>query len=448
VNASETSQNYVTSSVAFGRRQRRLLPLVLVPVVAVAIAAAYFLVPWASADVDALAVLPFENETGDPEVDYLCNGMTESLINTLAQFPNLKVISRRSAFAMQGRNLDPEVVGKELGVDAILFGRVVKHDNDLTISIELVDARDSRQMWGEKYNRQVSEIQSVENDITSTIARKLKVKLVDHGSPFLSETDDPEAYRLYLKGRDFTTGTMREMDKAIEYFQEAIALEPGYALAYSGLAQSYIRQSYLRGSERDETVEMARAAAQKAMDLDPDLAEAYTAQGLIKVYFDLDWKGAEADLKKGVELSPGSVTTVMAYGDYLLFLGQYDKAKIQYSLAMELDPLSIIAAHDLGFMYMAQKNYEQSAFYFRKAIDLNPNWTWGHIKLAKTYSHMGRCDEALAETKIAESLLAGSGTPASRCWLAYIYALCGETEKARATPSLLRWKTIPWESGE
>jgi TolB-like protein/tRNA A-37 threonylcarbamoyl transferase component Bud32 len=440
VNASETAQAFVPSSGAGGRRPRRFLPLVLAPVVAVAIAAAYFLVPWAGADVDALAVLPFENDTGDPEVDYLCNGMTESLINTLAQFPNLKVISRRSAFAMQGRDLDPEVMGKELGVDAILFGRVVEHDGELTISTELVDARDSRQMWGEKYNRQISEIQSVENDITSTIARKLKVKLAGGGSDLLSrhETDDPEAYRLYLKGRDFTTGTMREMDKAIEYFQEAIALEPGYALAYSGLAQSYIRQSYLRGSERDETVEMARAAAQKAMDLDPDLAEAYTAQGLIKVYFDLDWKGAEADLKKGVELAPGSVTTVMAYGDYLLFLGQFDKALVQYSLAMELDPLSIVAAHDLGFMYMANQDYEQSEFYFKKAIDLNPNWTWGHIKLAKTYSHMGRCDEALAETKIAESLLAGSGTPASRCWLAYTYALCGETGKARSALADLR----------
>ena len=272
-------------------------PLVLVPVIAALVAAAYFLIPWSGADVDALAVMPFENETGDPEVDYLCNGMTESLINTLAQIPELKVISRQSAFALKGKGMDAAAAGRELDVDAVLFGRVVQHGTDLTISTELVDARDSRQMWGERYNRQLSELLDVEKEITGTIAKTLKLELAaGHGTlaaPGI--TENPEAYRLYLMGREFTTGTRREMDKAIEYFEKAIVLDRGYALPYAGLSRAYTTQSYLRGSERDETIEIARTAAAKAMKLDPDLPEAYIASGMIKLIFDLDSKAAEVD---------------------------------------------------------------------------------------------------------------------------------------------------------
>jgi TolB-like protein/tetratricopeptide (TPR) repeat protein/predicted Ser/Thr protein kinase len=420
-----------------GAAPRRNLRPALVGVLAVVVAAvglgAYFLAPRAHADVSAMAVLPFENETGDPEMDYLCNGMTENLINTMAQVPGLKVISRRSAFAMKGRDLTPEVAGRELGVDALLFGRVVKHDDEMTISTELVHTRDSRQLWGARYNRPFTEVQAVENEITSTIASVLRVRFSGDGAEALQKKapHDPEAYRLYLKGREFTVGTQREMDKAIEYFQEAIDLAPDFALAYAGLAQSYTTQSYQRGSERDETVEKARAAAAKAMELDPYLAEAFAAMGVIKMTFDLNWTGAEKDLKKGVEMGPGSVPTVMSYGDYLLFNGKYDQALVQYEKAMELDPLSVGACHDLAITYMVLHQYDQSEMYFKKAIDLNPNWTWGYIKLALTLSLVGRCEEALEMAGQAEMLLTGSGTPAARSWLAYTYARCGQAEKAR-----------------
>ena len=179
-------------------------------------------------------------------------------------------------------------------------------------------------------------------------------------------------------------------------------------------------------------MQLAGEAARKARELDPDLPEAFTASGLIKMYFDLDWAGAEADLRKGYELSNGSVLPVMTYGDYCIFTTDYEKAVTLHARAQELDPLSHIAAHDLGFTYMAMKEYDQAAAQFKRAIDLNPNWVWGHIKLGKTYAHMGRCEEALASAAVAEDLLAGSGTPAARSWLDYTYALCGETDKARA----------------
>ncbi|MDX2474207.1 MAG: protein kinase [Candidatus Krumholzibacteria bacterium] len=426
-----------------GRRPGRLTPAVLALVVALVVAA-YFLIPRTGAEVGALAVLPFENATGDAELDYLCNGVTESLINTMSQYPDLKVISRRSVFALIDQNPDAEHAGRELGVDAVLFGRVVEHNGELTISTELVDTRDGRQLWGERYIRQLGEIQAVENEITTMIAKTLQVELDGGGVNPLARhaTDDPEAYRLYLKGREFTTGTKREMDKAIEYFEQAIALEPNYALAYTGLAQAYVTQSYLRGSERTEPVAKARAAAQQAMKIDPNLAEAHTVSGMIKMVFELDWAGAEADLKKGLELGPGSLVCVMSYGDYFLYTGQYDQALVQYSRAMELDPLSVGAAHDLAITYMVLHDYEQCVIYFQQAIALNPNWTWGHIKLAKTYAHMGRCGEALASTEIAESLLAGSGTPAARCWLAYTYAKCGEQDRARSDLDDLRARSV------
>lgn len=422
-----------------GRNNRRLLTSV-VGVLVVLAAAAYFLIPSSDTNARSLAVLPFANTTADPELDYLCNGVTESLINTMSQYAELKVISRRSAFALADQDLDAKTVGRDLDVDAVLFGRVVEHNGELTISTELVDTRDGRQLWGERYVRQLNEIQTVQNDIVRAMAKTLQVGETGNVVALLARhvTDDPEAYRLYLKGREFTTGTQREMDKAIEYFEQAIALEPNYALAYTGLAQAYVTQSYLRGSDRSEPVGKALSAARKAMELDPNLGEAYSVSGQIKMIFELDWAGAKADMQKGLELSPGSLVCVMSYGDYLLYTGQYDQALVQYTKAMELDPLSVSAAHDLAITYMVLHDYEKCVIYFKQAIELNPNWTWGHIKLAKTYAHLGRCAEALASTEVAESLLAGSGTPAARCWLAYTYAKCGEEGKARSALADLR----------
>ncbi len=414
-------------------RRRGLLAGILASVAVAAVAAVYFLAPRAGAEIDSLVVIPFENTTGDEEVEYLCDGVTESLINTLAQVPDLKVISRISAFSLKGQEIDHAAVGSRLNVDALLFGRVVRHGDDLDISTELVAAKDSRQLWGERYTRPVGEVQSISNDITGTIAKTLQLELAG-GDELLERRSaaNPEAYRLYLKGMYFTTGTRREMDSAIDSFQQAIALDQDFALAWAGLAHTYSRQLFLRGSEREPTFGLATEAARKAMELDPDLPEASTASGLIKMYFNWDWAGAEADLRRGYERSDGTVPPVMTYGDFCIFTTNYDKAVELHSRAEELDPLSHVTAHDLGFTYMAMKEYDKAAAQFKRALDLNPNWVWGHIKLGKTYAHMGRCTEALESAAVAEDLLAGSGTPSTRSWLDYTYALCGETAKARA----------------
>jgi len=408
--------------------------MVLVPVLVVAAAAIYFLRPPPGTAIESLVVVPFENTTGDAEVEYLCDGVTETLINTLADLPDLRVISRISAFSLKGQDIDPAAVGDRLGVDAMLLGRVVRHGEDLDITTELVATKDSRQIWGARYTRPVGEVQSIPQDITETIAKTLKLELAGDTEDLLDKRSarDPEAYRLYLQGQYFTTGTMREMDSAIGFYRQALAVDPGFALAWAGLAHTYGRQLFLRGIDRDDTMAKATEAARMAMKFGPDLPEAYTASGLIKMYFDMDLEGAERDLRKGYEMGRGSILSVMTYGDFMIMMTRYDEAIALHTEAYEIDPLSHVTAHDLGFSYMANKDYENAAKQFKRAIELNPNWVWGHVKLGKTYAHMGRCDEALASAAVAEDLLAGSGTPAARSWLAFTYARCGQPEKAEA----------------
>jgi TolB-like protein/predicted Ser/Thr protein kinase/Flp pilus assembly protein TadD len=415
------------------RSSRRRWPLALAPLVIAVLAAAWFLKPGAEAGIESLVVVPFVNTTGDAEVEYLCDGVTETLINTLADVPDLRVISRISAYTLKGQDIDPADVGARMDVDALLLGRVVRHGDDLDITTELVMAEDSRQVWGQRYTRPVGEVQSISQDITGTIAETLRLELGGEVAEkaVQREAADPEAYRLYLQGRYYTTGTMREMDSAIDYYKRALAIAPDYALAWAGLAQTYSRQMFLRGTARDATVAQATEAARMALKYGPELPESLAASGLIKMYFDLDWKGAGEDLRRAYDLAGGNTLTVITYGDYLLYMGRYEEAVEVYGEASRLDPLSHVSAHDLGFAYMALQDYGKAEAQFQRAIDLNPNWVWGHIKIGKTYAHMGRCAEALAAASVAEDLLTGSGTPAARSWLAYTYALCGEEERAR-----------------
>ena len=238
-----------------------------------------------------MAVLPFENATGDPGNEYLSDGISESLINKLSSLPGLRVISRTSAFAFKGKKLGPAEIGRTLGVDALLLGSLAQRGASLAITAELVSVRDDTQLWGEKYTRAADDVLKVEGEIAATIARTLRGQLSGEEQQKLARgaTDDPEAYRLYLKGRDFLVGNQQEMDKSVDYFQQAVARAPEYALAHAGLAEAYTRQAFLRASGREEPLRKARAAVNRALELDPDLAEAHTALGLVRFYFEWDW---------------------------------------------------------------------------------------------------------------------------------------------------------------
>jgi TolB-like protein/Flp pilus assembly protein TadD/predicted Ser/Thr protein kinase len=428
----ETAATAVAKAAPRPRRRYMAAAAVLVALAAL-VAAGILFMPSTDASIDSLAVLPFENETGDAELEYLCSGIAESLINTLSQIPDVKVISRTSAFALKDEVKDPQAIGERLDVEAVLLGSLVQRADQISITTELVDVRDNHQLWGEKYNRHLDDVLVIENDITKKIAEGLRLELSGEKGSRLTRrhTDDPEAYRLYLKGREFSVGTGREMDKAIDYFQQAIQKEPSYALAYSGLAEVYLNRMWLMGSDIEEVQGRARAAAEKALEIDENLAEAHAVAAWIKLWSDWDWEGALEEAKRAVELSPGSAVVRMAYGNTLMVVGRHEEALAEALKAQELDPLSTSPTHDVAYFYMITHDYEKAAENFKKAIGLNLNWTWGYIKLAKTYSHMKRCQEALTEAEKAEAQLVGSVDPLARSWLGYTYAQCGQAERAR-----------------
>jgi TolB-like protein/Tfp pilus assembly protein PilF len=386
-----------------------------------------------SAAIGLVAVLPFENATGDPAIEYLSDGISESLISKLSSVNGLRVISRTSAFAFKGKKMEPTEIGRKLGADALILGSLAQRGSSLAITAELVSVRDATQLWGEKYARRADDMMHVEGEIATTIARTLRRQLSGEEKVKLArtETSDPEAYRLYLKGRDFLVGNQQEMDKSVDYFQQAVARAPDYAMAHAGLAEAYTRQAFLRAVDRTEAVSKARVAVTRALELDPDLAEARAALGLVRFYFEWDWAGADAEFRRALALNPGSRSVHEDYGFFLTSMGRLDDGLAQSREAAILDPLSVGPVHDMAINALVRGDYEQAATGFRHAIDIDPNWTWGYIKLARTLAIQKKCKEALAQAEIAERRIAGGAAPLSWSWLGATYAICSDTARAR-----------------
>ena len=385
------------------------------------------------AAIGLVAVLPFENATGDPAIEYLSDGISECLINKLSSLNGLRVISRTSAFAFKGKKMEPTEIGRKLGVDALILGSLAQRGPSLAITAELVSVRDATQLWGAKYARQANDVMQVEGEIAATIARTLRRKLSGEEKVKLArtETSDPEAYRLYLKGRDFLVGNQQEMDKSIDYFRQAVARAPNYAMAHAGLAEAYTRQAYLRAVDRTEAVGKARAAVTRSLELNPDLAEAHAALGLVRYYFDWDWVGADAEFRSALALNPGSGAVREEYGGFLTAMGRLDEGLAQSQEAARLDPLSVGPVHDIAINAMIRGDHEPAAACFRQAIEIDPNWTWGYIKLARTLAIQKKYKEALAQAEIGERRIAGGAAPLCWSWLGATYAHCGETARAR-----------------
>ncbi len=273
----------------------------------------------------------------------------------------------------------------------------------------------------------------MEGQIATTIAQTLRRRLSGDEKARLAhdETSDPEAYRLYLKGREFLIGTDAEMDKSVDFFQQAVARAPDYAMAYAGLAAVYSVQAFLGASVRGEASKKARAAATRALELDPDLGEAHSALAGILFLFEWDWAGAEAEYRRGIALSPGSETVHEDYGQFLNAMGRLDEALAQSREAARLDPLSVQPFHDIAINALIRGDYAKAAGGFRRTIDIDPNWTWGYIKLARALSLEKKCDEAFAQAEIAERRIAGGVGALSRAWLGSVYATCGDVARAR-----------------
>jgi TolB-like protein/Tfp pilus assembly protein PilF len=383
--------------------------------------------------IDLVAVLPFENTTGDPAIDYLSDGIAECLINKLSSLKGLRVISRTSAFAFKGKAMEPTAIGRRLGVDAIILGSLAQRGPSVAITAELVRVGDATQLWGDRYSRPADDLMQVEGEIAATIVRTLRRKLSGGEKARLArtETSDPEAWRLYLRGRAFLCGNQQEMDKSVDCFQQAVARAPDYAMAYAGLAEAYTTQAYLRAADRTKFVEKARAAVTRALELDPDLAEAHTAQGLVRFFFEWDWAGADAAFRRAIELNPGSQAVNEDYGYFLSTMGRVDEGLARTREAARLDPLSVSPVHNLAIAAMVRGDYEEAAAGFRRAIDIDPNWTWGYIKLGRTLALQKKYTESIVQAEIAEQRLAGGVAPLCWSWLGVTYATCGDIARAR-----------------
>ncbi len=374
-----------------------------------AIAAAVYVVRGRAlpSDVDSLAVLPFANTTSDPNAEYLSDGLTESLISSLSQLPKIKVMSRSSVFRFKGRETDPQSAAAALRVRAVLTGRIVQRGETLQISVELVDARDNSQLWGGQYNRKLTDLFLLQQEIAKEISDNLRLKLSGEEKQRLTKrhTESGEAYRLYLQGRYHWNKRTREgLEKSAEYFQQAIEKDAGYALAHVGLADAYIvLHDYGFLSTRDALTRI-KPTVTRALALDDSLGEAHLAMASIKEDFEWDWAGAEKEYQRAISLNPNYATAHQWYGLFLAKMGRVEEAIEQNNQALKLDPLSLIINSNAAQFRFFARRYDEAIERYQKTIELDPNFPGAHSGLGNVYWQKGMCKEWAAETSRALAL--------------------------------------------
>ena len=430
------------------RRWRTYLAAGVAVIVLIA-AAAYFLRGKSqTGKVDSIAVLPFVNATADANNEYLSDGLTESLISSLSQLPNLKVMARSTVFRYKGKEDDPQKIGQALQVSAVLMGRIMQHGDHVAIEADLVNTADGSELWGAHYDRKQADITEVQSDITRDISSKLRIQLSGNEQQRLGRagTTNPEAYRLYLEGRQLWYGRTSEgLKKSIDLFQEAIAADPGYALAYAGLANTYnIGPSYDIGITSKQGELLADEAARKAIELDGSLSEAHAALAMA-LADGRRWSEAESEFRRAIELNPNNAAAHYFYAiGCLIPMKRIDDALEQYQTALSLDPLSSIVNTNYAVLLMEGRRYPESLAQFQKVLERDPNFHPAHYKLSQLYATTGRFAEAVSEIQkivskpgswsadaksYRELLQDFKGTDRSAA-VAVAYAISGERDQA------------------
>jgi TolB-like protein/Flp pilus assembly protein TadD/predicted Ser/Thr protein kinase len=397
----------------------------------VASAATFYLLRSRGETIDSLAVLPFVNASGDPNSEYLSDGITEGLINSLSRLPRLMVMSRNSVFRYKGRENDAQTVGRELKVQAVLTGRVIQRGDNVSISTELVDVRNNSHLWGERYNRKLTDILALQEDLAKDISDGLRLKLSGEEKDRLTKhyTENPEAYQLYLKGSyHLQKYTPEEMRKGLECFNQALAIDPRYALAYDGLS-SYYGAAVEWTLSPKEAMPKAKEAARKALEIDDDLAEAHGDMAYVHYCYDWDWAAAEREFRRAIELKPTDSMTRDIYAWFLVPMGRTDEAIAENKKAIDLDPLSLHTNTFLGMTLYHARRYAEAIVQLRKTIDLDPSYWWTHSWLGCAYQQQGQFPEAIAEFHEAVRLASGIAEP--RAYLGRVYALSGQRAEAR-----------------
>ena len=351
--------------------------------------------------VNSIAVLPFVNATGDPSNEYLSDGLTESLIGTLSQLPNFKVMARSTVFRFKGNQEDPRQIGRDLQVGAVLMGRITQHGDELGVQADLVNSADGTELWGSHYARKQADITQVQSDITRDISSTLRVHLSGNQQQRLGRagTTNPEAYRLYLEGRQLWYGrTPQGLKKSIDLFQQAIAADASYALAYTGLADTYnVASSYGIGITPRQARLLADEASRKALELDDSLPEAHTARaGALSMAW--RWSEAQQEYTRAIELNPNSAAAHYFYAfSYLVPEKRIDQALEEFRIALSLDPLSSIVNTNFATVLMVAHRYPESLAQFRKTLDRDPNFGPAHYKLSQLLATTGQFAEAVSE---------------------------------------------------
>jgi TolB-like protein/Tfp pilus assembly protein PilF len=415
-----TSVQRLTTAI---KQHKWIVAGALTTLVLMATAIVYFTRPGEA--IDSIAVVPFLNVSGDPKVDYLSEGIGDNVIERLSRLPNLKrVIALNSVLRYKGTQTDPQAIGREFGVRAVLMGRVIQHGDDLSINTELVDVRDNSHLWSGQYHVKLSEIMTLQVQIAQEISEKLRLRLSGEEKQRLTKTytQSGEAYQLYMMGCYYRRrGTKEAFDKSIDYLEQATKKDPGYAPAYAELGEVYRNISWREGglSRPKEVRQKEEWAALKALQIDDALADAHVVMANIKE-MDFDWAGAEQEYKRALELDPNSVRAHHSYGRYLRIFSRFDEALLHARRAQELDPLDLEVNVGVAGVFNELRQYDRAIEQHQKILEMDPTFP-DHGRLAETYQLKGMYEEAISELK-------KPNVPKPQ--LAYGYAVAGKKVEA------------------
>lgn len=390
--------------------------------------------------IESLAVLPLDNLSGDSEQEYFADGMTDQLITDLAQIPSLRVISRTSVMRYKNARGPLDQIARELNVAAVVEGTVLRSGDRVRITAQLIQVRKEKHLWARSYEGNLRDILALQDHVASDIAAEIRVRLTPHVQAVLANPRiiDPEAYEDYLKGRYYwNTRTEVGVHRGIDYFQKAVAKDPHYALAYAGLADSYLVLAGYRVVSPNDVLPLAKAAALKALELDDSLAEGHAPLGALRVEHDLDLPGAEKEFRRAIDLNPNYATAHHWYGEEVLAaMGRSAEAVAELKRAEELDPLSRAISTTHGYvLYLAREN-DAAISQLRKTLELDANFAVAHMYLGRAYAQKKMFADAIEEFQKADDL--SGGEPYFRAWLGYGYAVSGQAGKARKVLNQLK----------
>jgi serine/threonine protein kinase/tetratricopeptide (TPR) repeat protein len=446
-----TAASTTTSSVEYiitGMKRHKLaMVIILAALVLGSVALAKYLYARnTEVAIDSIAVLPFVNQNSDPDTEYLSDGLTESITNSLSQLSNLRVIPSPSVSRYKTQEIDAMTAGKDLGVRAIVTGRILQRGDNLTLNVALIDVRDNKQLWGDQYNRKIAEALSVQQEISREISEHLRTKLSGEEQKQLRkrDTSSPEAFQAYMLGRHYwNKRTAQNIRKAMEQFQQAADKDPNYALAYVGLADCLVTLIEYAGTSTSDTVPKSIALAERALQLDPTLGEAHASLGWCYGAGLWQWERAESEFKRAIELSPNYPTAHQWYSLLLRDLGRFDEAKFEIKRAQELDPLSLIIGQNVAQSYLFFEGDRIRALEeAKKVLDLDPNYPRGLEALGWIYVKEGRNSEAVDTLQKA---IAAGGDRRILGTLGYVLALSGRREEAL---SVLKQVQAKYEKNE